>query len=683
MSLLRYVRQLLGPRISVAGVALAVFAVALMGNVSPAAASTTQLSLFQVPDIEGTPANPQDPAPMLQILRSLGANVVQVGVGWADIAPNSNSRVRPIFNASDPNAYPASNWAPLDRLVHEAQSYGIQLDFILEGGAPLWATQTGAPPCDPNGGACYDNGFEPSASEYGQFVHAVATRYPSVHFWEIWNEANWGPALTPQYLNSSVPVSAYVYRGLLDAGWNALQATGHGGDTIVITSLSQDGSSPPVGETGTTAPLTFIRTLWCADSSYAHLTGAAASQAGCPTTTAGYQQFEAAHPALFQASGVGVHPYPYGGPPTHIDFPSPDGLEFAEIPQLTTALDKLERLYAPSGSSRQMSAFNTEYGYRTRPNDTQTFFTTPDNAAAYINQAEYLSWKNPRIASYDQYELYEGGWFPTGLFFAPQTVACPGTVACPKPSFVSYRFPVWLPLTATPKGGATEVWGHARPAYFARLDTGQPQTVLIQWAPGSTGQFQTVKAVQTDNLGFFDTQVNFRGSGQVRLAWQYPAGDAALRDPLDPSSWIYSRVTNLTIYQHKASGYLRVLSKGHLTLGLTVKKGTGAPPITAVTVRPPKGLKLRCVRTKKKAQKNKACSGLVIRKGKVNRVGVSGGKFVLSLTRPASTVSITGVPPFVRAAGGLSGNHKKLKFKLSVLDANGAQSTITVKVKAT
>jgi hypothetical protein len=389
----------------------------------------------------------------------------------------------------------------------------------------------------------------PSAGEYGQFVRALATHFRSVHFWELWNEANWGPSLAPQYSGSSVPLSAYFYRGLLDAGWNALHATGHGGDTIVATSLSQDGSAV-LSATGTSAPLTFIRTLWCGTSSYAHLSGADANQVGCPTTTAGYQQFKAEHPALFQASGVGIHPYPYAGPPTHIDFPTPDGAEFAEIPHLITGLDRLQQLYTPThrkctrkgkrhkkvckrvyGPYKQMSAYNTEYAY-------QTGYASPDNEAQYINQAEYLSYKNPRIASYDQYELQDVGWFHTGLINVDGSL---------KPSFSSYRLAVWLPVTSTRRRHAIEVWGNARPAYFARLDTGKPQTVWIQWAPGSSGQFRTITSARTNGFGFIDKQVKFPGSGQVRLAWQYPAGDAGLRDPVDGSPWIYSRVTNIRV----------------------------------------------------------------------------------------------------------------------------------------
>jgi hypothetical protein len=503
-----------------------------------------------------------------------------------------------------------------------------------------------------------------------------------VHFWELWNEANWGPSLVPQYDNSSVPVSAKIYRGLLDAGWNALQATGHGGDTIVDSSLSQDGSSSSSvsPEIGTTAPLIFVRTLYCADSSYNHLSGSAAGEAGCPTTPAGYQQFKADNPALFQANGVGVHPYAYGGSPTHIDFPSPDGAEFAEIPQLITALDRVQQLYS---SSHQMAAYNTEYGYRTRPNDTQSFFTTPDNAAAYINQAEYLSWKNSRIATYDQYELNDVSWFPTGLLFAPLSVACPGAVACRKPSFNSYRLPVWLPVTAVPRGHATEVWGHARPAYFAHIDTGEPQSVQIQWAAGTSDHFRTVATAPTSSLGYFDTKVKFPGDGQVRLAWEYPPGDAKLLDPLDPTPWIYSRVTNVVFYKDKASGYLRGVFTGHTKLGLTVKRGKNAPSIQSISVLPPRGLKFKCVRVK---HKKNACVGLKLRGGKVKSAKVTHGKFLVSFAQPASKTSITGVAPVVHATGGLRRELRKHKgkttFKLVITDANGVRSTIRLKLTA-
>ena len=201
----------------------------LLSTASPAAASSSLQSMFEIPGIGA------DATDNLQVLRYLGVDIVRLPLVWNEVAANPTSRTQPATNP-----YPGS------------------ID--------------------------YSGTFEPSASAYGQFVQAAATHFSSVHFWEVWNEPNWGPSLTPQYLGgSSVPASATIYRGLFDAGWGALHSTGHAHDTIIIAGLSQDGSSP-VGETGTTAPLTFTRALYCLSGSYRPLTGASASAAGCPTS---------------------------------------------------------------------------------------------------------------------------------------------------------------------------------------------------------------------------------------------------------------------------------------------------------------------------------------------------------------------------------------------------------------
>ncbi len=506
-------------------VALALAVVALFAGAIPAAASTKQLAMFEVPNIASS-----HPSTTLQILRSLGVDIVRVPVIWSTVAPDPSSRTRPHFNAANPAAYPARNWAPYDRLMKEAAADGITVDLMPTGGAPLWATASGPPPCSPVGGttACYQSDYYPSGRQYGQFVHAVASRYRGVHFWELWNEANWGPSLTPQYTSSSVPVSAEIYRGLLDAGWSALQQTGHARDTVVSSSLSQDGSAD-VGETGTTAPLTFLRTLYCVDSGFSRLTGATAGAAGCPTSPSGYRRFRSDHPALFKVTGVGIHPYPYGQPPTQIDYPDPNGAEFAELFQLIETADGVQRAYR---SHARMKVYNTEFGY-------QNAYVSGQDAAEYINWAEYLSWENPRIATYDQFELRDAGWFATGLITANGQL---------KPSFYAYRLPVFLPVTQTSPGGRLTVWGDVRPAHFAIADGHRRQYALVQFSAGGTQAFRTVDRVRITNpSGYFEARVSFPTSGAVRLAWAYPAGDRRLRDPLDRSQMIYSRVTDISV----------------------------------------------------------------------------------------------------------------------------------------
>jgi len=83
------------------------------------------------------------------------------------------------------------------------------------------------------------------------------------------------------------------------------------------------------------------------------------------------------------------------------------------------------------------------------------------------------------------------------------------------------------------------VWGCARPAPFASMDTaGSAQTVKIQFAPGSSISFKTLATVTISNrMGYFDTHVTFPGTGTVRLTYTYPSSDTLLA----PGYTTYSR----------------------------------------------------------------------------------------------------------------------------------------------
>ena len=61
--------------LSTATLALAVSALALLASAGPAAASTTRLSMFEIPGIEGTPASP------LEVSITAGAPFVYVTTG--------------------------------------------------------------------------------------------------------------------------------------------------------------------------------------------------------------------------------------------------------------------------------------------------------------------------------------------------------------------------------------------------------------------------------------------------------------------------------------------------------------------------------------------------------------------------------------------------------------------------
>jgi hypothetical protein len=514
---------------------------------TPAAASIDQLAMF------GDNARLlSDPRGTLATLRSLGADLVRVSVRWQTLAPHPASRSRPRgFNAADPAAYPAGKLRPYDDIVRDAQADGIAIEFLLNGGAPRWAVGQGAPP-----GATYSQ-WNPSAREYGRFVQAIATRYggryeppgsssplPPVRFWEIWNEPNFGEDLAPQAVKgSTVSTSPRMYRALVDAGWSALERTGHGHDTLIIGNLSPRGfKGPPShrfpeglpGNFSTTKPLQFVRTLYCVDSRYRQLRGDAAATVGCPATNAASRRFRAQNPGLFDASGFGIHPYSFNFPPTKADSKDPDYVEFSEIPRLVATLDRLQRIY---GSSGRPLIYNTEFGYITNPPNgsahDRSHFVSPRTAAAYINWTEYISWRNPRIATTMQYLLYDpspkASGFATGLINYNSTV---------KPAYQAYRLPLYLPEASTRRGRSTEVWGCVRPAHYASVDSGgSPQYVRIQFERRASGGFQTVTTVPITNArGYFDVRIKFPASGSVRLAWTYPSGRT-----------IFSRTVTLTV----------------------------------------------------------------------------------------------------------------------------------------
>jgi hypothetical protein len=378
---------------------------------------------------------------------------------------------------------------------------------------------------------------------------------------------------------------------------------------------------------------------------------------GCPTTPdAG--AFRAAHPALFSASGVGIHPYPYNTPPTQADgLANANTVEFNQLPNLEATMDRLVGAY---GSQVRFPIFNTEYSYETNPPNASNNFVSPDTAAAYINWAEYLSWRDPRIVSFLQFLLYDPnpsqgasifgyGGFATALVFYSGT---------PKADYYAYRMPVFLPVTSPHQlavpvtvrrhhrrvhvlrivAPTVEVWGDVRPAHFAQADTGQPQYVSIQL----NGRTRSTVHV-TDPGGYFDVHVKLPTSGWVRLAWSYPASDANLLGgftaPVGPGQTIYSRsvfvrvLPPLPVLSGLRLSPRAIAIAGRHTRPIKVRvnyKLSIAARVTFTVERPGAGrlVKGRCVAPKRANRHDRACTRLV-RVGGFARRSTSGANSFL------------------------------------------------------
>jgi hypothetical protein len=341
-----------------------------------------------------------------------------------------------------------------------------------------------------------------------------------------------------------------MYRSLVDAGWNALHAAGHGNDTILFGEIAPRGESA-WGIFSGMRPLVFLRALYCVDSRYTPLHGSAAAIRGCPTTGGGSHRFRSQHPGLFQASGFTDHPYMRWYRPNREQNPDPVNhlstsqyTSLGVLGNLTGALDRLQRVY---GSHTRFPIYDTEFGYNTSPpkHDTKYPYVSPTTAASYINWAEYISWANPRLLTFDQYLLADPlpankrtdwGGFASGLETYGNFHK--------KATYDAFRLPLYLPRTSVAGGGALEVWGAVRPVHFAMLDTSTQQTAELQFKPSSGGSWSTIRSLAiTDEHGYFDTRVAFPSSGTVRVKWSYPPGDALLGN----GATVYSRSVAVTV----------------------------------------------------------------------------------------------------------------------------------------
>ena len=516
--------------------AAAAGALALGALPSPALASHDQIAMIE--DGIHLASNPDG---TMRTFRRLGADTVRVIVNWSSVAPDPLARHKPHFNASDPAAYPAGNWVRFDDIVRDAKKYGIQVDFTVSSGVPLWAEGKNIPH---HLLTHTDRGWRPSPTDFGQFMVAMGRRYdgkypdpatpgkslPRVSFWTIWNEPNFGEDLGPQAVNGSyVDVAPMMYRKLVAAGWNALHKAGHGHDKIIIGELTARGQrstptkSNPAGHPGDFAqmkPLEFVRHLYCVDDSLRPMRGSAARKEGCPTTAAASRHFRSNNPGLFQVTGFGQHPYPDDLPPTKEGSKDPDYVSFNKIPTEERTLDRIMRDY---GSSQRYAIYVDEFGYITRPpNDGP--YVSPSTAAYYNNWTEYLSWRSRRIASTMQYLLYDptpsSNGFDSGILFYNGK---------PKADFYAYQLPLYLPHASMRRGRKVEVWGCARAAPFMAKDTGVRQTAQIQFQRASRGAFKPIKTVRiTSSRGYFDLGMKFPGSGTIRLAYTYPDSDPFL-----------------------------------------------------------------------------------------------------------------------------------------------------------
>jgi hypothetical protein len=337
-------------------------------------------------------------------------------------------------------------------------------------------------------------------------------------------------------------VAPAQYRTLINAAWKAAHQTGHGHDTLLLGELDPlgnslakpgRGSNAP-GTIGTTSPLAFVRALYCVDNNFHKVTGSIARQWKCPTSSAASRKFRSANPALFNSSGFAIHPYTLKQSPTSKKVNN----NYATFPVLSRLTGALDKSIKANGGHKRYSIYNDEFGFITRP-PSGAGFPSPAKASVYLNQSEYLSYKNPRLATYDQYLIFDAQPIPgrpapgfnTGLY---------SWQGKPKVTVNAFRLPVWLPKQTVHKGAKAEVWGAARPSTFASAGA---RRVAIQMQKGGHGAWSTIQtATAAAKTGYFDIHPKLPYSGNLRLSYTYPKSQ-----PFLPVGVAGSTITSRTI----------------------------------------------------------------------------------------------------------------------------------------
>ena len=396
-------------------------------------------------------------AQRLEELKSLGVDIVKVRVRWRDLAPKKKPAG---FDGSSPNSYPASAWAPYDAVVSGASDRGMGVMFQLGGTAPDWATPGKSPVNNPN------------ASEFGKFVHAVGTRYPTVKIWSVWNEPNLASWLSPQ-VKGGVPQAPRIYRGLLNAASSALASTGHASDDLLYGELlpftrSSRESSKKI------RPLNFLRELACVDSHYRAFRGTAAKRRGCANFKA------------LPGTGLAYHPYTLAGGP-NVRTPNKNDASIRDLGRISRVLAKLR---AKKRLSRPAPIWITEFGFQSRPPD--PYATPLKKIPGFMGQSEFIAFKNRHVVSFSQYPLVDDAGkttgFQSGLRFHSGKKK-PGV-------FAAFQRPFY----ARQVGGASvELFGGVR-----ALSSG---TVELQTRTSKKGKWQSLGTAPLNSRGYFDKRV--------------------------------------------------------------------------------------------------------------------------------------------------------------------------------
>jgi hypothetical protein len=449
---------------------------------SPASASSGQTALFQDDHLllqRGEVVRRQT----LDEIKSLGADAVKFSIEWSSVAPGGKTRP-PGFNATDPNAYPQAGWARYDALIADAQARGLRVLVAITAPAPGWATKKRGDTAGVD---------RPSAAQLALFAQAVGRRYrDKVDWWTIWNEPNLPRFLYPQSRNG-IPYAPHLYRAMVRGAVDGLRRSGNGGDRILFGELL------PIGRRGSKAninvkPLLFLREFFCVNSRFHRYRGRAARRRSCSH-----------YKRLTGVGGFAYHPYTRPSGPLTRE-PTRDDATIRSLGRVLRVLDRA-RSHRRIGGGRQ-SIYVTEFGFQSNPPD--RFQARLSRIPAFLGQAEWLAYRNRRVATWSQYTMVDDavgtgadrfGTWQGGLKFVNGS-AKSGV-------YNAYQLPLYVRRTSR---SGVEVWGASRPG-------GAGSSIQIQQRRGGAFADLGGRIAVTNERGYF--RARFRLSSPTRRQYRF------------------------------------------------------------------------------------------------------------------------------------------------------------------
>jgi hypothetical protein len=412
--------------------------------------------------------------------QALGSTTVRVGVAWNVIAPYTLPRG---FRASNPGD-PHYHWSALDAVIRSATAHG-QSVLLLVGHAPSWAEGPNMP------SYVLQGAWEPSASDFAAFGHALALRYsghfpdpmhsgqtlPQVSYFQAWNEANLPRYIMPQWVRSPsgaiLPESPVIYRAMLNAFYAAVKAV-QPHSFVLAAGTAPFGDPPGVNRM---YPISFLSEMLC--------------------LTPGLRPKPCADPPHFDA--LDHHPYGYS-PTVHAG--QPGEVSTPDMGKIWRVLDAAER-YGRALPTGPKQLWVTEIDWPVIPPVTAAV------QATFVSRAFYELWSE-NVARVYWFELRDAvgkqNSFAVSGLYAGDGVA--------RPAVAAFHFPfVALPVSHNKR--AVTIWGKAPQAGTVTIQkrVGHAWRFMLSLATTPGGIFYAVP--RTGPVGQFRAVI----AGQTSPAW--------------------------------------------------------------------------------------------------------------------------------------------------------------------